>query len=547
MIPLFDLHCDTLLELYKNKFNLKDALLHISLEKAKCFSPYIQICAIWSDNRLNDNEAFFQYKKIINYLKNQKITFCKTSSNFSNLSFILAVEDARLLNNQILLLDDLYNDGVRVITLNWSGISCIGGGWNTDEGLTNFGRTVVKKCIEKGIIIDLSHSSIKVQEEVLDLSENLLVSPIFSHSNSYGICNHKRNIHDEIFTKLIKQNGVVGISLCPHHLNINGAADFKSILLHIEHFLRLDGENHICLGCDFDGISSLPNGVLSISSLYDLYTFIEKNLTTKIANKVFYLNAYNYFSKNLNWKEINMSIFAMADLHLSSTVNKPMDVFGVRWTNYMEKIRKNWTSIVTDEDTVIVPGDITWAINYEEAYEDFKFIESLPGKKLLGKGNHDYWWGTLTKNRNFLNDCGFHTIDFLYNNAFKVEEYIVCGTRGWYVDEKLQSGNTKDVEYEKIVSREAQRLKMSLDEATKLRQNNEQILVFFHFPPVFNTFVCDEIIDILLEYDIKNCYFGHIHGTYNIPRNISYKGINFSIISSDYCNFVPMIVMPNDY
>ena len=242
-----------------------------------------------------------------------------------------------------------------------------------------------------------------------------------------------------------------------------------------------------------------------------------------------------------------MSVFAIADLHLSSTVNKPMDIFGARWTEYVTKIVKNWSAIVTDDDTVIVPGDITWAIDYNEAREDFKLINSLPGKKLIGKGNHDYWWGTMTKNRNFLKENGFDTIDFLYNNAYKVEEYIVCGTRGWYVDEKLQTGNTKDVEYKKIVAREVQRLKMSLDEAVKLRESKEQILVFFHFPPVFNGFVCEEIVDILLEYGIKNCYFGHIHGTYNIPRNAEYRGINFTLISSDFCNFVPMIIAPYEY
>lgn len=242
-----------------------------------------------------------------------------------------------------------------------------------------------------------------------------------------------------------------------------------------------------------------------------------------------------------------MSIFAMADLHLSCTVNKPMDIFGARWTDYMTKIKKHWSSVVTDDDVVIVPGDISWAIDYNEAVEDFKFINSLPGKKLIGKGNHDYWWGTMTKNRSFVSSQGFDTIDFLYNNAYKIEDYIVCGTRGWYVDEKLQSGNTKNVEYEKIVAREAQRLKMSLDYAKKLQENNEEILVFFHFPPVFNGFVCEELIEILLQYGIKHCYFGHIHGVYNIPRCFDYKGISFTIISSDYCNFVPMIVMPNEY
>lgn len=237
----------------------------------------------------------------------------------------------------------------------------------------------------------------------------------------------------------------------------------------------------------------------------------------------------------------------MADLHLSCSVNKPMDIFGSRWTDYMQKIKKNWSSIITEDDTVIIPGDISWAIDYNEAYEDFKFIDSLPGKKIIGKGNHDFWWNTMAKNRNFLTESNFKSIDFLHNNAYKIEDYIICGTRGWYVDEKLQNGATKDAEYSKIVSREAQRLRMSLDEAKKLQQNNEQILVFFHFPPVFNSFVCDEFVDILLEYNIKNCYFGHIHGVYNVPRTINYKDINFTIISSDYCNFVPMIIMPIEY
>ena len=241
-----------------------------------------------------------------------------------------------------------------------------------------------------------------------------------------------------------------------------------------------------------------------------------------------------------------MSIYVMADLHLSSTTNKPMDVFGSRWCDHMEKIKKNWCAIVNDDDTVIVPGDISWAIDYTEAIEDFKFINSLPGKKLLGKGNHDYWWGTMSKNRAFAKENGFDTIDFMFNNAYKVEDYIVCGTRGWYVDEKLQN-TTNDVEYQKIVAREASRLKMSLDEAVKLRENDEKILVFFHFPPVFKSFVCEEFIDILQEYGIKNCYFGHIHGVYNVPRTFSYKDIDFTLISSDYSSFVPMIIMPSDY
>ena len=130
-----------------------------------------------------------------------------------------------------------------------------------------------------------------------------------------------------------------------------------------------------------------------------------------------------------------MSIFAIADLHLPLSTDKPMDIFGHRWQDYVNKIKKNWCAIVTDNDTVIIPGDISWSINIEDADADFEFINSLPGKKLLGKGNHDYWWGTMSKNRAYIAKKGYDTIDFLFNNAYEVEDYIICGTRGWYIDE----------------------------------------------------------------------------------------------------------------
>lgn len=243
-----------------------------------------------------------------------------------------------------------------------------------------------------------------------------------------------------------------------------------------------------------------------------------------------------------------MSVFTIADLHLPLSSNKPMDIFGNRWQDYVNKIKKYWCAIVNDTDTVIIPGDISWSINLEDADEDFKFLESLPGKKLLGKGNHDYWWGTMSKNRAYLAKKGFKTIDFLFNNAYEVEDYIVCGTRGWYIDEKLQNVARDDVEYEKIVARESARLRMSLDEALKLKgDTSKQILVFLHFPPVFGSFVCEPIIEILKEFKIKHCYFGHIHGVYNVPKTTTYDGIDFTLVSADYLNFVPMILMPEEY
>ncbi len=245
-----------------------------------------------------------------------------------------------------------------------------------------------------------------------------------------------------------------------------------------------------------------------------------------------------------------MSVFAIADLHLSHTVNKPMDIFGSRWNGYTEKIEKRWRAVVSDDDTVIIPGDISWAMKIDEALEDFKFIDSLPGRKLIGKGNHDYWWSTMSKLNAFISENNIKTIDFLYNNAFIVEDYIVTGTRGWYVEEKFQN-TQNDTDYSKIVAREAMRLELGLEQAIKLKSNstdfNRSILVFLHFPPVFGDFVCDELIQTLLKYNIKNCYYGHIHGKYNIPRTFDFRGISFTLISADFLDFIPMIIMPVDF
>ncbi|MBQ9121703.1 MAG: metallophosphoesterase [Clostridia bacterium] len=240
-----------------------------------------------------------------------------------------------------------------------------------------------------------------------------------------------------------------------------------------------------------------------------------------------------------------MSLFAMADLHLSTTTDKPMDIFGSRWQSYMEKIEARWRAVVSEEDTVVVPGDISWGLSLEEAIGDLIFLDSLPGHKIIGKGNHDFWWSTVTKMKNAFEENGIRSIDFLFNNAYNAEEYTVCGTRGWYVEEKLQA--TKfDTDYDKIVAREVSRLRTSLEAGRKIADGRE-LLAFFHFPPVFRGFICREIVDALHEYGVKNCYFGHIHGLYNIPRSIEFEGISMSMISADFLDFTPMIVMPLDY
>lgn len=238
-----------------------------------------------------------------------------------------------------------------------------------------------------------------------------------------------------------------------------------------------------------------------------------------------------------------MSLFVMADLHLSSDRSKSMEIFGSRWQDYMERIQKNWNRVVSEKDTVIVPGDISWGLKLEDTLEDFRFLDALNGKKLIGKGNHDFWWSTHSKLRSFWEKNKISSVDILYNNAYRFDDCIVSGTRGWFVEESQQH-TIGEVEYQKIVNREAIRLRLSLEEAKKMRGDDLSlpILVFLHFPPVWNDFVCREILDVLHEFDVKTCYFGHIHGAYHAPRTQHFEGIDFIICAADYLNFTPLPV-----
>lgn len=239
-----------------------------------------------------------------------------------------------------------------------------------------------------------------------------------------------------------------------------------------------------------------------------------------------------------------MSLYVIADLHLSSDQSKSMEVFGARWTGYVEKLKKNWNAVVAPGDTVVVPGDISWGLHLEDTVEDFRFLDSLNGEKLIGKGNHDFWFSTAAKIQSFWNEHGFASLHILYNNAYATPSCIVCGSRGWFIEEEQQ--NTKDeVDYAKIINREVIRLRISLMEAAALREqsgNHLPLVAFLHFPPVFGGFVCREILDVLQEYNVKICYFGHIHGAYSAPAEFSFEGIDFRICSADYLHFTPIPV-----
>ena len=240
-----------------------------------------------------------------------------------------------------------------------------------------------------------------------------------------------------------------------------------------------------------------------------------------------------------------MSIFVIGDLHLSTNqnTNKSMEKFGKRWLGYTDKLRRNWEAVVTDQDTVVIPGDISWAMKLEEALPDFLFIDSLPGQKLIGKGNHDFWWSTASKMTAFFEEYHIHTVRILNNNAYFVENQVLCGTRGWFLDEKQQV-TVGSVDYDRIVNRETIRLRLSLDSAKQLQKDFAEqngrippISVFLHFPPVWLDFVCRPLVDTLHEYGDPTCYFGHIHGAYNAPRVNVFEGIPLHLISSDAMDF----------
>lgn len=240
-------------------------------------------------------------------------------------------------------------------------------------------------------------------------------------------------------------------------------------------------------------------------------------------------------------------LYVIADLHLSTAagMNKSMDVFGRRWNGYVEKLKKNWCAVIGEDDSVVIPGDVSWALSLPEAVDDLRLIDALPGHKFLGKGNHDYWWSTASKMEGLFEANGFRTLSLLHNNAYVCEDFILCGTRGWYQDaccENMPDGT----DFDKLVAREAIRLRLSLEEGRRLTADNpgKETLVFLHFPPTWNGLRCQPILSLLEEYGVRRCYFGHIHGNYTAPASFTENGIRYSLISADFLNFCPRPILP---
>ncbi len=234
-----------------------------------------------------------------------------------------------------------------------------------------------------------------------------------------------------------------------------------------------------------------------------------------------------------------MALYTISDLHLAFGVEKPMDIFGPEWNNYMQKIKVNWCDNVKKDDYVIIAGDISWATYLEQAHKDFEFINSLPGTKIIIKGNHDYWWETSSKLKFFINQNNFHTINFLQNNSFLYNGTAICGTRGWICPNQDEF-TVKD---EKIYNRELVRLDLSIQSAIKL--GYEDIIVALHYPPVNKKKdMSSGFVKILKEYNVNRCIYGHLHseGRENALEGL-HEGILFNLTSCDHINFTPIKIL----
>ena len=229
-----------------------------------------------------------------------------------------------------------------------------------------------------------------------------------------------------------------------------------------------------------------------------------------------------------------MALYAIGDLHLCLGADKPMDIFGGAWLGYMDKLRQG-LSVIGPDDTTVLLGDLSWALDLEGATEDFRFINAIPGRKIVLKGNHDYWWNTVTKFQKFCKDNGFENIHILNNNHFEYGGIAICGTRGWFFEED-RSGEHD----EKVFRRELLRLEASLKSAGELPK-----LVFLHYPPRYKGYECPEILELLKQYRVTACYYGHLHGaSHGLAMEGIWEGVDFRLVSADKLGFTPQCVIP---
>lgn len=228
-----------------------------------------------------------------------------------------------------------------------------------------------------------------------------------------------------------------------------------------------------------------------------------------------------------------MALYAIGDLHLCLGAPKPMDIFGGAWIGYMEKLRDGM-SVITDQDTTVLMGDLSWALDLPSSAADFAWINQIPGKKIILKGNHDYWWSTAAKFNKFCAEQGFENFYLLNNNCYEYGEYAICGTRGWFFEEE-RSGQHD----EKVFKRELIRLEASLKAA-----GDKQKYVFLHYPPRYKGYECAEILQLLKKYEVRRCFYGHLHGgSHKLAMEGLWDGVDFKLCAADYIGFLPYKVL----
>ena len=229
-----------------------------------------------------------------------------------------------------------------------------------------------------------------------------------------------------------------------------------------------------------------------------------------------------------------MALYAIGDLHLCLGAEKPMDIFGGAWVGYMDKLQKG-LSVVKPEDTLVLLGDLSWALELSQATADFAWINKIPGRKIILKGNHDYWWSTATKFYNFCVQNGFQDMFILNNNHYEYNDVAICGTRGWFFEEDRSGAHD-----EKVFRRELIRLETSLQSA-----GDKQKMVFLHYPPRYKGYECGEILELLQKYGVRNCFYGHLHGaSHGLAMQGLWDGIDYRLVSADKLDFQPFLVMP---
>ncbi len=308
---LFDTHCDTAYEMYKRKKGLYSGELHISLDYAEKYRRYCQCAAIWSDKALSDGEAYIQFFDIYRYFcteleKAKAAVLCRSYGDIEKAhkedkaAFILTVEDARILGGDISRLDKLCECGVKMLTFQWEGETCTGGGFDTDLPLTAFGKAVAHRCASLSIIPDISHACERTARGIMEIMAEYNKPVIATHSNSYSVYPHKRNLTDSLFLDVAGMGGIVGISLAVQHLSADGKASSETVLSHIEHYAEIGGLYNVCLGCDFDGIEKTPSDIKSLRYLDNLAeTMLSHNYKEADVEAVFYKNAERFLCENL--------------------------------------------------------------------------------------------------------------------------------------------------------------------------------------------------------------------------------------------------------